>query len=178
MNDRDMSRKMRELESELRGLEPAQELVILDMRLALEADAAFAVQMKITKARLLDEVGKPGEAIRLLEDCSRSAHADESVTYSAAEILVQSHRYREAEGFLEEAEGRIAQTGRVYYRSCIYLLHAYCSAKLGEFARSGRLLEMVEDRDEQLFWLRTRPVISVESVEALIEAGLRGEGKP
>lgn len=171
MNDRELSRKMRDLAGECLGLEPAEELALLDDRLRQEGDAAFVLEMKIIKAQRLFDLGRVDASIQLIDECSRSPDGDESAAYFAAEILVQSHRYQEAEGFLERAERVIAETGREYYKECIYLLHAYCAAKAGDVSRAGSLLEMVADKDAVLFWLRTSPVIAVKTVQDLIAGG-------
>jgi len=168
MANPDLALRMRELFGELQGLDPAQELDLLDRRLEHESDAEFALQIKITKARLLADLGREGEALILLVECSRSPHGCESAAYFAAEILVQDQRYLEAECFLEQAELQIAQSKSGYYRDCILLLHAYCAAKLCKRDLARTLLATIEDREEELIWLRTRPAVSVRIVEELI----------
>jgi tetratricopeptide (TPR) repeat protein len=168
MANAELARKMRQLNDEVRGLDRFQELEFLNSRLETETDVAFAVQMKISKAKLLADMERTREAVALLEECSRLPDGTGSAAYLAAEILVESGEYQEAERFLEEAEQQSASGGNDYYKDCIMLLHAFCCVKLGELKRAQDLLETVADRDEELIWLRVRPTISVRGVEALI----------
>jgi tetratricopeptide (TPR) repeat protein len=168
--------KLSELVAELKGLPPAQQVSILSDRARMEVDPLLALEMKIMEAEALADMGREHEAILLLDECSRSPAAGESAAYLAAEILVQNDRFREAVQFLEKSGQQIERSGSIYYRNCIYLLHAYCVARLGDFNGAQRLLEKLQDRDgdEEMPWLRTRPVISVSAVEALIASGSNG----
>lgn len=159
--------KMLQLESELENLGTASALTLLDARLATEVDMTFALQMQISKAKLLAAEGNLDSAISLLHQCSKSPLTDESAPYFAAEILVEEGRLPEAVEFLEIAERQIEVSGSTYYRDCIFLLHAFCEAKLGRIGRARQLLNEVADEDEALFWLKADPVISVRSVKNL-----------
>ena len=179
MAKHDLARKLKKLNADLAGLKPSEELSVLDQHLLEDGEPEFALHIQITRAKVLADIGKESEAISLLDACSRSPLADESAAYFAAEILVQSDQYREAVGYLELAEKQIQRNGSTYYRTCIYLLHAYCAAKLGEFELAGQMLEMISDRDgdEEMIWLSTRPVISISAVEALIAPASARQGK-
>jgi tetratricopeptide (TPR) repeat protein len=164
--------KLHELVAELTGLTSEQQLSLLSERVRMEADPWLAFEMQVMKAEALADLGREHEAIGLLDECSRSPGAGESAAYLAAEILVQGDRFQEAAQFLDRAGQQIERSGSVYYRNCIYLLHAFCAARLGDFDGAQRLLEKLQDRDgdEEMPWLRTTPMISISAVEALIAA--------
>jgi len=174
MVNRSVFLKKQALDAELGKLDPPSALVRVDSRLATESDAEFVFEMKVTKAKLLSSLGRKNEAIVLLTECSRYPVADESAAYFAAEILVEEGRFREAIELLEMAEGDIKRSGSIYYKNCIYLLHAYCEFKKTQPERAKHLLAEVNDEDEALFWLRVEPVISVKKMrEWLILEGPR-----
>ncbi|WP_374330251.1 tetratricopeptide repeat protein [Aestuariivirga sp.] len=171
MTDIELARKMRELNAAIRELDTSSALSLLDERLSIEIDSLFATEMKITKAKLLPSLGRWREAVELLDECSKYSGGDESAAYFAAEILVESGCLSEAVPFLERAESQIERSGSTYYSNCIYLLHAFCKAKAAQVVIATRLLDQVTDEESSLFWLRTDPVISVETVRGLIAHG-------
>jgi tetratricopeptide (TPR) repeat protein len=174
-----LHRMLRELVAEMKGLTSAQQVSVLSDRVRVEADPWLAFEMQVMKAEALADLGREHEAILLLDECSRSPGAGESAAYLAAEILVQGDRFQEAAQFLERAGQQIERSGSVYYRNCICLLHAYCAARLGDFEGARHLLQKVQDRDgdEEMPWLRTTPMISISTVEALIASGSAGDGQ-
>ena len=164
----DIARKMEAIGSELQGMERSQALALLDQRIANEADAEFAWELRISKAKLLSSMGRHQEAVDLLGECSMATCANESAAYFAAEILVESGRYAEAADFLRTAERQMETSGVAYYKNCVFLLHAFCEAKMGRTDQARQFLNEVEDDDESLFWLKVDPAISVSYVRNFI----------
>lgn len=166
MVNKELFLKMKTLDAELAELDATSAIERVDSLLANETDPQFAFEMKVSKAKLLSSVGRKGDAIDLLKECSIDPVADESAAYFAAEILVEQGRLRESIEALETAQNSMRVAGSVYYRNCIYLLHAYCEFKMGRPDSAGRLLANVSDEEEALFWLNVDPVISVRNLRS------------
>jgi tetratricopeptide (TPR) repeat protein len=164
----ELARKMREVQAEVQKLDTGSALSILTERIKVETDPPFAIEMKITKAKLLKSLGSWQEAVDLLDECAKSPEADESAAYFAAEILVEEDRIPEAVEFLETAERQIAGNGSMYYKDCIFLLHAFCEVRRSRLDRAKQLLDEVTVEEAALIWLRTTSVISVVSVRDLL----------
>lgn len=162
--------KLRELDSRLEGLDADAALALLDEIISQEQCPHIVYHLLVGKGIRLASSGRASEAITLFEDCSDLAEADEGAAYYAAELHVAEHRYQDAVRCLEMAERQMAALGSNYWASCIHLLHAYCAAKLGNFTDAKLFLEksVSEDDELTLFWVKTSPIISARTVEALI----------
>ena len=162
--------KLRELDSKLEGLDVDAASALLDKIISQQQSPHIIYHLLVGKAIRLASSGRASGAITLFEDCSDLAEADEGAAYYAAELLVAGHRYPEAVRYLEKAERQMAALGSNYWASCIHLLHAYCAAKLGNFTDAKLFLEksVSEDDELTLFWVKTSPIISAKTVEALI----------
>jgi len=171
MSNTELARKMQEVHAQIQKLDTNSALSVLNERLLVETDPLFAIEMKITKAKLLQSLGHWQEAVDLLEECTKNPRANESAAYFAAEILVENGRLTDAVDFLQRAERQIEENGSTYYENCIFLLHAFCEAKKARHGLAKHLLDKVTDEETALIWLQTDSVISVFAVKELIAKG-------
>lgn len=172
MRDEQILRKIREFDAKLQGLDAKAAISMIDALVLEETSSRVVFEMLVKKAMLLSsQPGMSCEAIRLFEHCASFEDADEGAAYYAAELLVVAHRYREALSFLQKAERQMEARDGENYASCIYLLHAYCAFKLGDLTNARQFLKRSVDLDDELslFWVKTTPLISSQTVWDLIE---------
>jgi tetratricopeptide (TPR) repeat protein len=173
MTDSEYLQKLRKFDEKIEGLAAESAISLIDDLVTQESSLQIVFQMHMRKAMLLSSRGMVREAIDLFEDCSNRDSAEECAAYYAAELLVVEHRYVDALRCLEKAERQMAARGSNYYASCIYLLHAYCAAKLCKFSEAKQFLDrsVAEDSELTLFWVNTRPIVSARTIEGLIAEG-------
>jgi predicted Zn-dependent protease len=168
MKNNGLFAQMDALYKSLEGLTVDASLLKIDELAKTVKDSDFLLQIRITKAEQLRRKGEVKAALDLLIECSNEAPNVESVSYFVSELLAEQSMIKDAFFYLDRAIKAMKENDSNYYQDSVYLLRAYCSAKLGKLEDAERDLTRVKHADANLFWLEIKPAISIGSVREML----------
>lgn len=165
--DKQLYAAMKQLQSATDHLNLKDAIKCIDEAIESAQQEHYKSEFIVHKAMRLWFGGERHTAIDVLKSCCENYSDEPSASFYLGEYLIEEANFSLAAQYLSDSIASSLASGDSWYLDSAYLLHAYASAKSGDTkAATGSLAHVTAD--ESISWLDTAPLISKESIQAMM----------